>query len=108
MVMPARTRRCICFSGRFAEGCRRHPSAYASSGRRYEHGLVGSNVNGSSLPHCSGMPDCRNLAVRAFCRWQASWAICDVDEPLGALALVVRSPADVALEVVGVAVAAVV
>src|SRR5262249_38174717 len=41
----------------------------------------------------SGIPDCRNLAVRAFCRWQASCTICGVDEPLGAADLVVRTPA---------------
>src|SRR5215510_1996896 len=91
IVMPARTRRCIsCLLQKIAEGCGQHPSACEP---RYGHGLLGSNVNGSSLPHCSGMPDCRNLAVRALCRWQASWTICDVDEPLGAADLVVKSPA---------------
>ena len=41
--------------------------------RKPQHrGALGSNTKGSSLPHRSGVPDCRNLAVRAFCRWQAS------------------------------------
>jgi hypothetical protein len=42
--------------------------------------LLGSNVNGSSLPNRSGMPNCLNLAVRALCRWQASCIICGVAE----------------------------
>jgi hypothetical protein len=36
-------------------------------------------VKGSSLPNRSGMPNCWNLAARAFDRWQASWIICSVD-----------------------------
>jgi len=43
-------------------------------------GAFGSNVKGSSLPNCSGVPFCRNLALRAFDRWQASWIICGVAE----------------------------
>src|SRR5690242_14682229 len=54
------------------------------------------------------MPDCTNLAVRALCRWQASWIICAVAPPLGAVEAVVRSPAFglVAVDVVGVVVCA--
>src|SRR5215813_6823583 len=74
----------------------------------YGHGVLGSNLNGSSLPHVSGMPVCRNLAVRALCRWQASWIICAVALPFGAAAALVRSPAFglAAVDVVGVAVCA--
>src|SRR5262249_50071224 len=61
-------------------------------------------VNGSSLPHFSGTPDCRNLAVRALCRWQASWIICGVAPPLGFVAAVDKSPADRDVVVVGVVV----
>jgi hypothetical protein len=42
------------------------------------------------------MPDCRNLAVRAFDRWQASRIISSVDEVLTA---VVVDDVDVELEV---------
>jgi len=42
--------------------------------------LVGSNVNGSSLPHCSGIPAASNLADRAFDRWIASSIISGVAE----------------------------
>jgi hypothetical protein len=54
------------------------------------------------------MPDCTNLAVRARCRWQASWIICGVAPPLGAVVAVDKSPARglVAVDVVGVVVCA--
>jgi hypothetical protein len=39
---------------------------------------VGSNVNGSSLPNCSGLPIAWNLSERAFDRWIASAIIAGV------------------------------
>src|SRR5262249_58259941 len=108
MAMPARRYRGIFFSRRV---CRRVPAApfgFNSSTAGYGHGTLGSKVNGSSLPHFSGTPDCRSLAVRALCRWQASWIICAVAPPLGAVAEVVKSPARglVAVDVVGAVVCA--
>ena len=32
-------------------------------------------MKGSSLPNFSGTPNSLNFAVRAFCRWHASWTI---------------------------------
>src|SRR5262249_23156358 len=90
-------------SRRVAEGCRRHPSARVLRLQGHEHGDLGSNVNGSSLPNCSGTPDCTNFCVRTLCRWQASWAICDVPVPLGAAAAVARLPACGALAGAGTA-----
>src|SRR6185295_5632426 len=43
--------------------------------RPQQRGAFGSKTKGSSLPNFSGTPDAKNLAVRAFCRWQASWTI---------------------------------
>src|SRR5262249_1036264 len=108
-VMPARRCRCIfspgaSWPGELAEGGRGHPSARCSAPAAYEHGLEGSNVNGSSLPNASGTPQFRNLAVRALCRWQASCTMAAVDVPLGAVDAVVKSPVAV-LVVVEVAVA---
>ena len=57
-------------------------------------GALGSNVKGSSLPNCSGVPFCRNLALRAFDRWQASWIICGVAEDGFDFPAEVRLPAD--------------
>jgi hypothetical protein len=47
------------------------------------------------------MPNCRNLALRAFDRWQASWIICGVAD-FGLVTAVVKLPAvvDVVAEVV--------
>src|ERR1051326_9346100 len=92
MAMPARTCRCIFLLQEDAEGAGRHLRR-SMTAADYGHGLLGSNVNGSSLPHLSGTPDCRNLAVRTLCRWQASWIICGVAPPLGAVAAGVKSPA---------------
>src|SRR5262249_18036931 len=78
----------------------------AASSAPHQHGVLGSNVKGSSLPHCSGVPFCRNLALRAFDRWQASWIICGVAD-LGRAVAVVKLPAlaaDVAVAVDVVAV----
>src|SRR5262249_6050092 len=56
-----------------------HPSAPHSWRLRYGHAFFGSNVNDSSLPNCSGVPLARNLANRAFVRWQASRTMCEVE-----------------------------
>ena len=37
-----------------------------------QRGAFGSKTKGSSLPNVSRMPEAKALAVRAFCRWQAS------------------------------------
>src|SRR5262245_35173923 len=42
--------------------------------------LVESNLNGSSLPHCSFLPSVLSLSERACDRWIASWTICGVDD----------------------------
>src|SRR5262245_63397237 len=52
----------------------------ASSSAKKPYLLVGTNVNGSSLPHCSGIPAALNLAERAFDRWIASSIISGVAE----------------------------
>src|SRR5262247_2828120 len=52
----------------------------ASSSAKKLYLLVGTNVNGSSLPHCSGIPAALNLAERAFDRWIASSIISGVAE----------------------------
>src|SRR5262245_17125744 len=64
-------------------------------------GALGSKTKGSSLPHCSFMPNCWNFAVRAFCRWQASCTIWSVE-------LVGFGPVLRAVEAVGADVVAVV
>jgi hypothetical protein len=72
------------------------PTAPMPLGRQplQQGGALGSNVKGSSLPNCSGVPFCRNLALRALARWQASWIICAVAE-VGLFAALVKLPADI-------------
>jgi hypothetical protein len=65
---------------------------------------LGSNVKGSSLPNFSGTPNSLNFAVRAFCRWHASWTIWSLATVGFGLAAVVGDIGDIAVDVVVVAV----
>jgi hypothetical protein len=49
-------------------------------GNRINNPAPLDRTEGFSLPNCSGVPFCRNLALRAFDRWQASWIIWSVAE----------------------------
>jgi len=57
--------------------------------------LVGSNVNGSSLPHFSGAPVAWALAERACDRWIASSIIFGVVEVGGFFGLDIAMDVDV-------------
>src|SRR5262245_21701474 len=67
-------------------GAPEHPFGW-SLNRRLPYFRVG--VNGSSLPHCSGLPVARNLSWRAFDRWTASSIMSGVAVVRGALTLAV-------------------
>src|SRR5215510_6359243 len=47
---------------------------------RVAYWALGLKVNGSSLPHCSGLPSVRSFCDRACERWIASFTICGVDD----------------------------
>jgi hypothetical protein len=66
----------------------------------FQFEMVGSNVNGSSLPHCSGIPVALNLAERAFDRWIASSIISGVAEVGGFFTLGVAIAAVVVVAMV--------
>ena len=59
-------------------------------------------MNGSSLPHCSGLPVDRNFSWRAFDRWTASSIISGVAVVRGTLTVVVDVEVVVDVDIVDV------
>src|SRR5262249_54102480 len=77
------------------KGVVRHPSVH----RQPTHRRAGLNVNGSSLPNCSGLPCSLSLSERAWDRCCASWIICGVAD-VGLPGAVVRFGAAVVVAAV--------